>query len=273
MESPASCRRQKPPGFGRFPTINYLFEMAKVTDSTYEGLVGAFELLLTYLVYLGAGYNPAPAHLKLVALQARLATLKSLLNDVSLAKAANDAAIATRAAWFDQLADLVTRVYNMLKVLSPKSPVMNAVKSLMNKLRGRRAAPAPTNPDGTPGNSNSSSQTRFVNKVDQVSDLINTLGQDPKYAPAAPPVGSTEPNLTLAGLGAFRDEMSARNAAVNGTEAPLTKARADRDKALFDPEDGLLAVVKQIKAYVKAMFGAKSAEFLQINGIRFKQLN
>ena len=39
------------------------------SDSSFEGMVAVFELLLTFLTYLGAGYNPVPAHLKLPALQ------------------------------------------------------------------------------------------------------------------------------------------------------------------------------------------------------------
>ncbi len=239
------------------------------SDSSFEGMVAVFELLLTFLTYMGVGYSPVPAHLKLPALQARLASLKTLLNDVSAAKAANDAAISNRATWYGLLPDLVTRVLNMLKVLSPKSPVMNAVKSLVSKLRGKRLTDEPTNPDGSLGNMNSSSQTSAANKVMQMTNLINLLGQDAKWGPAAPPPGSDEPNLTLAGLGAFRDEMSARTSAVNGTGAPLKQARDARDEALFDAEDGLLVVVQQIKAYVKAVFGVKSAEFKQITGLRF----
>lgn len=241
------------------------------SDSSYEGMVAVFELLLTFLTYMGAAYNPGPAHLKLPALQARLASLKSLLNDVSAAKAAYDAAVSTRAAWYALLPDLVTRVLNMLKVFSPKSPVLKAVKSLVSKLRGKRLTDEPTNPDGSPGETNSSSQTSAANKVMQMTNLISLLGQDPKYAPTAPPPGSDEPNLTLAGLGAFRDEMSARTSAVNGTKAPLKQARDARDVALFDEEDGLLAVVQQIKAYVKAAFGFKSAEYKQISGLSFKK--
>ena len=239
------------------------------SDSSFEGMVATFEAMLMFLVYLGAAFNPGPAHLKLPALQARLANLKSLLNDVSLAKAANDAAIAHRAAWYALLPDLVTRVINMLKVLSPKSVVMKTVKSLGAKLRGKRLTDKPTNPDGSPAESNSASQATAANKVMHMTDLISTLTQEPKYTPAAPPSGSSEPDLTLAGLGAFRDEMSARNAAVNGTDAPLDQARMARNAAFFDPENGLLVVVQQIKAYVKAIFGAKSAEFKQISGLRF----
>jgi len=239
------------------------------SDSSYEGMVAVFELMLTFLTYMGAGYNPGPAHLKLPALQARLANLKSLLNDVSLAKAAYDAAISNRATWYALLADLATRVLNMLKVFSPKSPVMKPVKSLVSKLRGKRLTDEPTNPDGSPAEGNSASQTTFANKVMQTTNLISLLTQDPKYTTAAPPVGSDDPNLTLTGLGAFRDEMSARTSAVNGTKAPLKMARDARDEALFDEENGLLVVVQQIKAYVKAMFGAKSAEFKQISGLYF----
>ncbi len=239
------------------------------SDSSFEGMVGVFELLLTFLTYLGAGYNPGPAHLKLPALQARLANLKSLLNEVTASKAAYDAAVSHRAVWYALLPDLATRVVNMLKVLSPKSTVMKAVKSLLAKLRGQRLTDEPLNPDGSPGESNSSSQTTFANKVAQMTMLISLLGQDAKYAPAAPPVGSDEPDLTLVGLGSFRDEMNARNSAVTGKQVPLKQARDARDEAFFDAENGLLVVVQQIKAYVKAVFGVKSAEFKQISGLTF----
>jgi len=90
------------------------------SDSSYEGMVAVFELMLTFLTYLGARYNPGPAHLKLPALQARLASLKAHLNDVSLAKAAYNAAISNRAAWYTLLPDLATRLLNMLVALSPQ---------------------------------------------------------------------------------------------------------------------------------------------------------
>lgn len=246
--------------------------MPSSDSSTLHSLSDNLEVLITSLVYMGTAYNPVPTRLKLTSLQTRLATVKALFNDVSLAESALDAVIQPRAAAFDHLDDRVTRAQNTLKALSPKSPVLNAVKKTVRELRGQRATDPPLNPDGTPADSNSVAKTTYKDLVDSFGKLINDLAKDPLYAPAPPEAGSTEPDMTLAGLAAFRDDLSSKNSAVTNARIPLENARAARDAALFDEEDGLVVVCQQVKTWVKGKFGVKSPQYKQIHGLSFKKL-
>jgi len=231
------------------------------SDSGYASSVSNFEELLTALTYLGPAYNPGPASLKLPALQAQLAAMKALLNDVSNSESALDVAITLRAQSFGLLPERATRVSNMLKVYSPASPVMASVAGHVRKLRGKRATDPPLNPDGTPAPTNSSAQTTYSSKVSILTDLINDLEGDPLYVP-------TDATLTTAGLGTFRDDLSSRNSGFNNARIPLMNARAARNTALNDEAIGLRVVAQQVKAYVKATFGVKSPQYAQIKGLR-----
>lgn len=241
-------------------------------NSSLHTLPDNLEVLITSLQYMGPAYNPVPARLKIPSLQTRLAMVRSLFNDVSLAESAVDAAVKPRAALFARLDDVVTRVVNLLKALSPNSPVMNAVKKTVRDLRGQRATDPPLNPDGTPAPTHSVAKTTYDDLVVLFNNLINDLRKDPLYAPVAPAPNSDEPDLTLPGLEAFRDELSAKSSAVTNARIPLQNARAARDKALFDPEDGLVVVCQQVKAFVKGTFGVKSPQYKQISGLVFKKL-
>lgn len=234
---------------------------AAYSDASLDTMVRNFETMLTALTYMEAGYNPGPAILKLATLQTQAAGARASLNDVSNGESAFDVVIALRAVDFALLPDRVTRTWNTLKAYSPKSPVMKSVEGLVRQLRGKRATDAPLNPDGTPADTNSAARGTFPNKVKLLSDLINDLKKDPLYTPS-------DATVTTAGLTAFRDVLSAHNAAVANAQMPLDNARAARDAKLFDPETGLRAVAQQVKAYVKATFGAKSPQYKQISGLK-----
>ncbi len=131
------------------------------------------------------------------------------------------------------------------------------MKTLVRQLRGKRATDPPLNPDGTPAPTNSAAQTTYGNKVKLLGDLINDLETDPLYVP-------TDATLTTAGLGTFKDDLSSRISAVNYTRTPLQNARMARDAAFVT----MRTVAQQVKAYVKALFGAKSPQYKQISGLK-----
>lgn len=243
--------------------------MSANSNSGLRTLPDNLEVMITNLVYMGPAYDPEPLRLKILGLQTRLSAVRALFNDVSNAESVFDAAVKVRADAFALLPDVVTRVLNLLKALSPNSPVMNAVKKTVRELRGKRASDPPLNPDGTPKNPNSVAKTTYKDLTDLLGKLIDDLETDPKYAPKVPDPASGERDLTTAGLTAFRNELSAKNSAVDNARTPLQNARAARDEALFDEEDGLVTVAHQVKAFVKGWFGSNSPQFKQINGLRF----
>ncbi len=236
--------------------------MSTNSDASLNSIANKFEELLMSLVYMALAYNPSAAHLKLLALQAQLASAKDALNQVSAGESALDLVIAQRAAQYAILPGLITRINNTLLAYSPNSPMIASVQGHVRKFRGQRASDPPVNPDGTPGNSHSVSEGSYVNRLKIFNDILNDLSKDPLYAPA-------EADLTLVALGTFRDELGAKNSAVTNARTALTAARAHRDAVFFAKSTGMVPTALQVKAYLKGAFGTKSPYFLQVSGLHF----
>lgn len=236
--------------------------MSNSISASFNSITDNFEVMVTHVVYMGAVYKPAPAPLKLPALQALLAAVKDMLNQVSAGESALDLAIAQRAALYAMLPGLITQIVNTLEACCPDSPMLASVNSHVRKFRGQRASEEPTNPDGTPGNTHSTSDGSFGAKLKIFNDILNDLAKEPLYVPA-------EEGLTLVKLGELRDSLGAKNSAVTNARTALKAARTQRDALLFGKPNGLVPVAQQVKAYLKGAFGTKSPYFTQVKGLRF----
>jgi hypothetical protein len=90
------------------------------------------------------------------------------------------------------------------------------------------------------------------------------LGTEPLYAP-------NEAALKLPALNTLLTSLTATNTAVINATTAWSNARIARDKTLYLPGTGLIDVVKDVKAYVKSLFGASSPEYKQLSHLRFKK--
>ena len=59
------------------------------------------------------------------------------------------------------------------------------------------------------------------------------------------------------------------NNTANTSYATLKAARIDRNTFFYVKNTGLLAIVKQAKAYVKSIYGSDSAQYHAINEVKF----
>lgn len=236
--------------------------MSGNTSASFNNITNNFEVMTTHVVYMGAIYKPTPTHLKLPALQALLAAVKDALNQVSAGESALDLAIAERAALYLLLPGLITQIVNTLEACNPDSPMLKSVNSHVRKFRGQRASDEPTNPDGTPGNTHSSSDGSYADKLKIFNDILNDLAKESLYLPE-------ETNLTLLKLGELRDNLGAKNSAVTNARTALKAARAQRDVLMFGKPHGMVPVAQQVKAYLKGAFGTKSPYYTQVKGLRF----
>jgi hypothetical protein len=124
---------------------------------------------------------------------------------------------------------------------------------------GRTAPPINITPPVTI----SVSQQSFDNLVGHLSDLVNYVSQFPAY-------NQNEPTLKIAALNTWVTYLTTSNNNVKTAQVNLNNARATRTTVLYDKVTGLVQVAKEVKSYVKSVYGASSPQYKQINAIHFK---
>jgi hypothetical protein len=109
------------------------------------------------------------------------------------------------------------------------------------------------------------SQQSYDMQIDHLEKLIELADVEPKYNPNEIP-------LQVATLNNYKTQLETINTAVKNIYTPYSNAMIARDKKLYDPATGLVAIAQLVKNYVKSIFGASSPEYKQINKLRFKTI-
>ena len=102
----------------------------------------------------------------------------------------------------------------------------------------------------------------FDHRVENFSKLITLLSNQPLYAP-------NETDLQVPALNNLLTSMQTTNTAVINTATPLSNARIARNDVLYAPTTGLYDIAADVKKYVKSIYGATSAQFKQVSGLKF----
>jgi hypothetical protein len=162
----------------------------------------------------------------------------------------------------------MSRSGNMLKASGASQKIRDDARTLSRKVTGRRKTAKVKDNPSTPANeatkSHSASQLSFENVGGNFDDYIAILGTEPSYAP-------NEPELTIAGLTTFSNNLKAKNQAVNTNFATTNATRSLRDQLLYLADDSVVNNALLVKAYVRAAFGPDSALFKSIKGLEFKR--
>jgi hypothetical protein len=237
--------------------------------------VANFEDLISFCAGYGATFNPSKASIKLPALNTQLTASRSSLTAVNNALPAYNNATAARETAFDPLSKLITRVTNAVAASGAAPNVVADIKTITKKLQGRRAAPAkkvvakgtdtptdPSNPTEPTEKTISASQLSFDSRIENLEKLNQQLAAITLYAP-------NEADLKVTALNALLTDLKAKNTAVVAATTPLSNARINRNKTLYDPTTGLVTAAAEVKMYVKSLFGASSPQYKQISGIKF----
>ncbi|MFZ5972131.1 MAG: hypothetical protein ACOYXA_11110 [Bacteroidota bacterium] len=244
--------------------------MASTSETGHAKNVATFEDLISFCTGYGAQYNPSKAALKVPALNTLLAACNTALQAVKTAKTAHDNATNAREVTFKPLKPLSTKVINGLSATDATSQTVDDAKSTNLKIQGRRATKV-DKPDeaakaaGVPvAKIASTSQQSYDKLIDHFAQLIATLTAEPKYLP-------NENELKLPALNALLADLKTKNTATINAYTALSNARIARDKALYGEGNGMVDVAKDVKLYIKSVFGASSPQFKQVSGLKFKK--
>ena len=230
-------------------------------------LIGNFSKLIE-LISTEPNYNPANAKIKVPALTTQKTTALAAVADVGAKEAPFKSVTNDRQDAYEDLPGIMSRSGNMLKASGASQKIRDDAMTLSRKVTGRRKTAKVKNDPNTPANeatkNYSASQLSFENVVGNFDDYIAILATEPSYAP-------NEPELTIAGLTAFSNNLKAKNAAVNTAFAAMSAARGLRDQLLYLSDDSVVNNALLVKAYVRAALGPASQLFKSIKGIEFKR--
>jgi hypothetical protein len=248
--------------------------MASTSETGHHKNVSSFESLVSSAQGFGTNYNPSKTSLKLPALQTQLASVKLNITSVTNTSVAFNNAVNARQIAFNGIQKLSTRLVNALDVSNASDALVKDAKTVNAKVQGSKLTKAdagiaktidPNAPIVDTPKTISSSQRSYDSLIEHFSKIIAILSTEPTYLP-------NENDLKVATLNTQLTNLKNVNSAVTNAYTTVSNARIARNLSLYNPTNGLCATAKEVKAYVKSVFGATSPQYKQISGLEFKTI-
>ncbi|MGC4021697.1 MAG: hypothetical protein QM734_07020 [Cyclobacteriaceae bacterium] len=249
--------------------------MGSTSESGVATLLASFEKVVNAGSSLGTGYSPSNPLLKVTALNTQLGNAQTAVQNYNVAKLNYDTVTNTRDLLFKTSPTIITRIINTLAACGANKETIKDGRFFVRKLRGGRvkavAKPGTTEPtpEGTDGTSeesapkiNSVSQQSFEFKTEYFSQLVLLVSAEPKYNPS-------EADLKVTALNTLLTDMKVKNSAVISAANTLSVARINRDKALYDPNTGLVVTGLGVKTTIKGAYGTKSPQYKMVANLKF----
>ena len=247
--------------------------MASTSETGHPKNVANFENLVSFVVGFGATYNPSKATLKVPALQTQLASCKANIASVTSTSVAFNNAVNARMTAFDGLKKLSTRLLNALDATNASTQLVKDFKTVNAKVQGSKLTKAdagktaklidPNAPVVETTKTISSSQQSYSSLIEHIATIITILSTEPTYVP-------NENELKVITLNTLLTSLKNTNTAVINAYTTVSNARLSRDQSLYNTTNGLCETAKEVKMYVKSLYGATSPQYKLISGLEFK---
>ena len=241
--------------------------MTKHSESTHAKNLTNFAALIEILRSFGPAYQPANPQLDIAQLQSLLQLAQEAQDLFNHRKSAYSDTVDKQQLAFAGVTALTTSVGNALKASGTSAKTLETFHTVARKVKGQRATPLKPAPaqeqTTTSGGTVSVAQMGYANRIDNFALLIETLKTEALYQP-------NEPQLTIAGLESQLNDMRQSHLETATRMADLQQARDRRNDLMYAEESGLVATVRNIKAYVKSIFPINTAQYKHVAAIGFK---
>lgn len=236
--------------------------MASVSEVGHAKNIANLQDLISFCQGYGAVYNPTKSSLTIASLQTLYQTSLTGLNTAKTQKTSFDNATNERKNAFAPLKPLATKIVNAFAVSGVDTLAVANAKTVNKKLQGSSKKPAAaTETPTTTGIS--TSQQSYDRLIDHFANLIEVLQQNTLYNP-------NENDLKVAALQAKLAELQTKNSNLINAYTQYSNAMIQRNQILYNPLAGLVQTTKEVKQYVKSIFGANSPQYKQVSGLEFK---
>jgi len=241
--------------------------MATNSETGHAKNVANFQTMISNCTSFGVTYNPSNSTLTLANLKLHHIDSKANVNKVSKTKSVHDDFEGKRQVLFGGYKTLSTQIMGALKSCGAPETVITDAKTINRKMQGRRApgTKIELNEDGTPKNRHSVSQQSFDMRIEHLDKMIELLNVEEKYSP-------NEPHLTIEGLRTYYNDLDAINEKVKEVYGPYSNAMNARNRKLYAPETGLVAIANSVKNYIKSIYKTNTPEYKSISKLLFKNL-
>lgn len=244
-----------------------------------------------FIATLGANYNPSNNAIKVTALQTLYTNANTKLMDVNSNFTSWKNATNQRELIFEPLRKEATQILAALQSSGVAQQTIDDFAYQVRKFRGSgkkstkndtsTTTTETTDAGTTAGTNNTSSkvvvqeppeeksistaQLSFDNKLQHFSKMILILQSVANYNP-------NENAFKVTTLQTQLTNMTNFNNAANTSYAALKNARIQRNLFFYAKDTGVLDLVKQVKAYIKSLYGAGSQQYLAVNEIKFTRV-
>jgi hypothetical protein len=241
--------------------------MKSTSETGHAKNIANFQELISFCQGYGASYNPTKESLKIPQLQALYQLAQEKLNATKTQKIAFDIATNERRKEFTNLKPLSTKIVNAFAVSGADALSVNNAKSVNKKLQGntsKKKTNTENSVESTSVSTNiSTSQQSYDRLIDHFANMIQVLEQNTIYSP-------NENELKITSLQSKLTDLKSKNTNLISAYTLYSNAMIERNQTLYNPLSGLIQTAKEVKQYVKSVFGASSPQFKQINSLEFK---
>lgn len=227
-----------------------------VSEVGHAKNVSNFNLLIAAAESYGSNYNPSKLSLQLPQLYTLSIIAQDKLASVSIQNTAYTNAVNSRKEAFKGLQELSARITKTLEECGAGSATLEAAKEYNRKIHGKII---PTDPPVT-----GKIKLSYEQVVQLFEGLISTAENEPAYT-------SEDEQLNVKNLKALLEWLIQQNKAKTLAFNAIKNIRIERNAALYHPETGLLRVAEEMKKYIESTFGYSSAQFKQVNKLRFRK--
>lgn len=206
--------------------------------------VANFKSLFQILEEMGTLYNPANQSIMLAEIEPIKSVLDQVVETFNTKNPLYKNAVALRQTNTKPLSKLTTRIANSFRASKASEADISNVDSMAKVIRGMRNKSI--NPEKESSDSISTSRMSYDNRTANFDAMISYLEAHPDYEP-------NEDDIKIPALKLFNRLQKEQNANVNHTANQLLTAREARNKALYDPTEGILILAPKIKNYLKSL--------------------
>jgi hypothetical protein len=243
--------------------------MASTSETGHVKNSANFQDLISFCQAYGSAYNPTKIGLKIEQLQSLHQLVQDTLNELKLKKSTFDNATNDRRNAFANLKPLATKIINAFAVSGADTLALDDAKSVNKKLQGtssKKAAASDSDSENAEIKSSiSNSQQSYDRLIDHFANLIQVIVLNSNYAP-------NEPELQIASLQNKLAELQSKNTDLINAYTDYSNALIKRNQTLYNPLTGLVQISKEVKQYVKSVFGATGPQYKQVSSLEFKAL-
>jgi hypothetical protein len=247
--------------------------MSEVHETGHTKNVNTFFSLIGFVKGWGTDYQPTNPALAVANLETLHPLCEKAVKDADDEEKTFDDLVDKRIAAFKPLKPYATRIVNSFSTIDLPEESVAGAREINRKIQGKRATPkagesiAPIEGEAAANGkkSISASQMSFDNNVRHINDLRAWVELQETYNP-------NEADLKVAAIKTFHDKLDAANKAVLKGLVPYENKLDARDLLLYADKTGMVDIALAVKKYAKGAFGATSAKYKQISGLKFRKL-